>query len=1163
MHAGDYGTGYLVARGLVLTAKHVVTRPEEIRVRFLDSDDSHRGRLVWESAELDAVLIELATAHGANLGPVRWGLLASTRPGVPWEFAAFPQVQKLGGGKRAVEPFRGRLDPLAGAPHGIQLEVSHPGADIASPWRGVSGTAVTCHGLVTAIVTSTMPAYEHRRLLAVPAEQLLADPEFRRMLAAASGFDPLLEPADLVPMLTTPLQFATVPTSSLSPSSLLRADAETIAFHGRDEELRRLVEWCGGTGFSSRLLVGSGGYGKTRLARQLGHVMQEIGWVTGDVVPDVVQSLIYERLAGLRFPTLLTIDYAETRTPQVKELLAIAARHRGPEALRVLLIARTGGDWWQQLISEAPRELRNILTGTSIAEMTPLTAADRDVIFTNSVRGLAPHIEGKLPKKIHIPDLSADRFGSPLRIAMEALASLLAAVDRSASTALEDVILDHERPYWSIAAKANNVTLEPEEQRVAVAAATLCVAADETEALALLRRLDGLGDDSDDGHQRRRRVARWLRGLYPASATDAGSYWAPLQPDLLAEHLVAAVTRVDSTFVPRVLAGPSDAQAQHALRLLSHAACHHPHVSASLTKLISTRPDLVRHAIAVAPQTEEPTHLLSALDVVVDNIPLEPESVDLLWRMTEMFPARSVVLSALKLRVYQAIAAIHTETDVFRSVSNMESFAAAAANLSDQFAAAGRDQHALQGSQLAASFYGMFAEQYPDLFLPNLASVLASLAGMQAKAGRADNAAATIDRALEISERLAREDPAAHESLLAQTLREFAHLFPRSRTLDSLAAMRRAVDIYERRATEHPDTEPALAGALNDLFPLCVAAGQADDAATAARRAVSIYERLASENHDAYQPGLARSLHNLTVWYTQQRQFDQALGSAEKLVVILSGLTRHAPSQFGNEFMSAALTLGFLRVELAKPDAVTPLVSAVAFCLMGGVRVKHHSIPYQAAIFLRTIYREAPEEVAEVWQRLTQRRLPDWLTRKDIDFTEEVWFRYVVDCGMTDAIRPLAELLEKQGKLLEAERLYHNAAAAGDTVAMMRLATILRRRGQLDEAETLLRDASAAGDTDGMTDLAMLLMMQGDLAEAETIAYMAADFGNVRAMNVLGSIKLQQGRPADAEKWFRNAAMAGNAHAVNNLLSLLRVKAEAGEEALRDVQGVSWKIPED
>jgi TPR repeat protein len=112
---------------------------------------------------------------------------------------------------------------------------------------------------------------------------------------------------------------------------------------------------------------------------------------------------------------------------------------------------------------------------------------------------------------------------------------------------------------------------------------------------------------------------------------------------------------------------------------------------------------------------------------------------------------------------------------------------------------------------------------------------------------------------------------------------------------------------------------------------------------------------------------------------------------------------------------------------------------------MGGVRVKHHSIPYQAATFLRTIYREAPEEVAEVWQRLTQRRLPDWLTRKDIDFTEEVWFRYAVDCGMTDAIRPLAELLEKQGKLLEAERLYHNAAAAGDTVAMMRLATILRR----------------------------------------------------------------------------------------------------------------------
>lgn len=1163
MHAGDYGTGYLVARGLVLTAKHVVTRPEEIWVRFLDTDDPHRGRLVWESAELDAVLIELATAHGANLGPVRWGLLASTRPGVPWEFAAFPQVQKLAGDKRAVEPFRGRLDPLAGAPHGIQLEVSHPGADIASPWRGVSGAAVTCHGLVTAIVTSTMPAYEHRRLLTVPAEQLFADPELRRMLAAASGSDPLLEPADLVPMLTTLLQFATIPTSGLSPSSLLRADAETIAFHGRDEELRRLVEWCGGTGFSSRLLAGPGGYGKTRLARQLGHVMQEIGWVTGDIAPDVAQSLTYERLAGLRFPTLLTIDYAETRTPQVRELLATAARHRGPKALRVLLIARTGGDWWQQLISEAPRELRNTLTGTSIDEMTPLTAADRDVIFSNSVRGLAPHIKGKLPKEIHIPDLSADRFGSPLRIAMEALASLLAAVDRSVLTTPEDVILDHERPYWSTAAKANNVTLEPEEQQVAVAASTLYGAADETDALALLRRLDGLGDDSDDGHQRRRRVARWLRGLYPASATGAGSYWASLQPDLLAEHLVAAVTRVNSTFVPRVLAEPSDAQAQHALRLLSHAARHHPHVSTSLTKLISTRPDLVRHAIAVAPQTEEPAHLLSALDVVVDSIPLESESVDLLWRMTKAFPARSVVLNALKLRVYQAIAAIHAETGVFRSVGDMASFAAAAANLSDQFAATGRDQQALQGTQLAASFYGTLAEEYPDLFLPHLASVLASLAGMQAKYGRADNAAAMIDRALEISERLAIKDPAAHEPLLAQTLHAFAHLFPQSRTLDSLAAMRRAVDIYERRATDHPEAEPALAGALNALFPLCVAAGQADDAAIAARRAVSIYERLAGKNHDAYQPGLASSLYNLTAWYTQQSQFNQALDSAEKLVVILSDLARHTPTQFGNGFMSAALILGSLRVQLAKPDAVTPLVCAVAFYLVGDIRVEHHSVPCQAATLLRTVYREAPEEVAEVWQRFAQRRLPDWLTRMDIDFTEEVWFRYAVDCGKTDAFRPLAELLEKQGKLLEAERLFDNAATAGDTVAMIRLATLLRQRRQLNEAEGWLREAAAVGDTDGMTDLAMLLMIRGELAEAETPAYMAADFGNVRAMNVLGTIKLQQGQPADAEKWLRKAAMAGNAPAVNNLLGLLRVKAEAGEEALRDVQSVSWKTLED
>lgn len=85
--------------------------------------------------------------------------------------------------------------------------------------------------------------------------------------------------------------------------------------------------------------------------------------------------------------------------------------------------------------------------------------------------------------------------------------------------------------------------------RYLVAAATLCGAASDDEALGLLSRIRGFRDQSEG---MRLRAARWLRDLYPPP-TDLAThtkrrggrlpYWGPLQPDLLAEHLVA--TTVD------------------------------------------------------------------------------------------------------------------------------------------------------------------------------------------------------------------------------------------------------------------------------------------------------------------------------------------------------------------------------------------------------------------------------------------------------------------------------------------------------------------------------------------------------------------------------------------------------------------------------------------
>jgi tetratricopeptide (TPR) repeat protein len=1164
VHAGKYGTGYRVAPGLILTAKHLVTEPDQIEVRLLEDQDRHHGKLAWESAEFDAALISMDARRGPRLGPVRWGRFIGTKPGVPWELAGFPRAQRLADRRRGVEALRGELDPMMGAPHSVQLQLAELGARVPSPWQGISGAVVTCYGLVSALVTDSMLAYGHRRLAALPVERLFADPTFCRALQAACGSDPLLEPVELAPILTTPAQFAPRPAPGLSPTSLLRADAGAISFHGRAEELQRLLAWCEGSGFELRLLTGPGGHGKTCLARQVAQILQGKGWAIGWLVPEVDLMPVRDRLAGLTVSTLLVVDYAESRTKQVKDLLVAATNHPGPGPLRILLIARTGGDWWRQLATDAARELRDVLNAASIDEIAPFPVSDRNDMFVKAARGLAEQIGGSMPGSVWRPDLSAERYGSPLRIAMEALATLLAPSHSLASNSAEDIILDHERPYWSTAARAYELNLEPEDQRSAVAAATLCGGADQTEALTLLRQLPGLGDETDDGHQRRRRAARWLHDLYPGPTNDVDSnanvYWGSLQPDLLAEHLVATVAREDAGFLARVLAKPSDAQARQALRVLSRAALHHPDVATWLIDLIAGRLDLARVAIAVVPQVENPTALLSAQSAAVDRIPRQPESLDLLWGLAGLLPVRSQLLDDLKLQIYQTIAGIHLSTDALHMAADQESFAAAAANFSKELAQVGRNDLALPGFQLATSYYAWFAEQDPGRFLPQFARVLTHLSEQLANAGQRDNAIATIGRALSISERLASEDPDAHASLLASALSTFAGLFPRTRTDEALAAMRRAVGAHEQRAAKDPDAQPALAEALNSLAAISMAAGQTDEALAAAQRAAGIYDRLATANPDAFQRGLARSLYNLTALLAHNRQFDQALATAEKMAPVWADLAKLSLARGGRDFLHAMLMLGFLRLESGQPrKAAAPLASVISL----GRAVNLDDIdtaPLQAARLLRTAYRQAPRDVTKEWGRITGEQLPAWLRdeRSDLTDDEADWYRQVAETGDSNAIRHLASLHERRGEAAEAERWYRNAAEAGDRTAMTRLGDLLRRQARQEEAEPWWLKAAQAGDTHAMTNLAMLLMIRGELAEAEGWSRRAAELGHIGAMNVLGTTLLQRGEPAEAETWWRRSAYAGDSNAANNLLGLIKVKREAGEDALRTATGVQW-----
>jgi TPR repeat protein len=198
---------------------------------------------------------------------------------------------------------------------------------------------------------------------------------------------------------------------------------------------------------------------------------------------------------------------------------------------------------------------------------------------------------------------------------------------------------------------------------------------------------------------------------------------------------------------------------------------------------------------------------------------------------------------------------------------------------------------------------------------------------------------------------------------------------------------------------------------------------------------------------------------------------------------------------------------------------------------------------------------------AEAGNTLAMRNLVILLKERGDLGEAETWYRRAGDSGDTDAIQRLATLLERRGDLAEAEALYHRAARAGYNPAMNGLGLLLRRRGQLDEAETWWRRAAEAGNTAAMANLGNLLMLRGELAQADAWSRRAAEAGETSGMNILGAILVQRSQPAEAEVWFRKAARAGDPLAVNNLLGLLKVKREIGEDGLRKVVDVVWDEP--
>jgi len=182
------GTGYFVARDLVLTASHVAPEapdtPVSVRSEQGEPRWRERGRVIWRDENLDAALIRVEPPLPEEIEPPRWSEHLP-RENAAWSSTAYPDASNVDvrdGRERKSAGLDGTLYVQGGGGQGskeLELGVNNPPP--MDDWAGISGAPVFVDGSLIGIVRSA--GFDGTRLHGVPAGVLLQNVGFRNAIA--------------------------------------------------------------------------------------------------------------------------------------------------------------------------------------------------------------------------------------------------------------------------------------------------------------------------------------------------------------------------------------------------------------------------------------------------------------------------------------------------------------------------------------------------------------------------------------------------------------------------------------------------------------------------------------------------------------------------------------------------------------------------------------------------------------------------------------------------------------------------------------------------------------------------------------------------------------------------------------------------------------------
>lgn len=908
VEAAGQGSGYVLGTRFVLTARHVLGALDYATVRT-PGGAPVRCEVVWARSDgpYDAALLLADDDLVPDPDPVRWGTLVTSdasEVSILGFSALAGREGRVGSGV-----FRGSADPLEAVEtdrYVLDLAGNPPlGPVDRSPWAGMSGGAVWCHGVLVGVAVADLPGWPHSRLEAVPAYVLLADAAFRELILRHTERSVQLEPAEFADGAE-----AAAPLVPRSVASLLHPRAETVRFSGRRELLAEMTAWSAeGDDVALAVLTGVGGSGKSRIARELGHRLTATRYAIVYLTRHE-DARHHRMLARTTAPVLLVVDYAESRVEQVRSLLDELVRRPRGIPFRVLLIARSVGSWWDEVRESGPeaadlaeRARHWSITGTESLGMDAREAfrtAVADLARGVAALGLPTPVSPAADTGLRRPPTTV------LEIHMAALASLLAPHAPTTVRGAQDTLLLHEATYWrKTSRKAPLDGLGEVALRNAVVTATLVGPVPRDRAHAILARVPRVGDQPEAV---RRAVADWLRDLYPRpESADGGTwYWGTLEPDPLGEYLVGTRVVEEPEIFLRLVEELGNEEMANALVVLSRAAAWTDGLPGVLRTAVRTAPGMLApRLVGAATRSAEPALLIDALDVILAEGLLPPDQLGELARRT---PVLTQALADWNVRLLRLMVEIAENS----SAGDPLERAGALFNLATRLLAAEHYEETLTTTASALALL----DTVPTAPGWRRGTLLAQRTRALFVLGRAEESVAEGEEALALLSDWRADDPDMRAFNLAGLLNNLSYGLAATGRLDeALVKAGASVDMRRELASRDPEVRPDLARSLNTLSRHQYKAGDLDKALEAAEESLRVRRAAAEDRPDAYLSELESTLSHLADILIRLGDFTRVRETIREAASVQRQLDPSDPDERQWDYVQTLLDVAELSVE--------------------------------------------------------------------------------------------------------------------------------------------------------------------------------------------------------------------------------------------------------